>query len=329
MRQHGKSLMNPAEKIQDMLISVAVLLDSTGPSSFEKLSETAARLADSYRFIDFLIVGDVRCEFDEKAFARVVALCPQSRYLQIEGAFGYDDLIRFACGEVIGDIVVFASVDEIDKVDVLHLLSVLRQGPNMVRLRRNRAPMLELAAARVLKLVTGFDVDPRFLRTIGVNRSLLGQLLNQPSLLSFVRFRAATFEPNHEVIDVDVAAPRRGLRALIGRLEVIANLIGIAAPRLLSFAAALSGLLALMSLAYMLYVGVVLLVKPHVAEGWTTLSLVIAFGLFVQTTALAIICLGVARLFRDQDPQKVGRILNDVSSSDLFRSFTALNIERS
>jgi len=112
MRQHGKSSMNPTEKIQDMLISVAVLLDSTGPSSFEKLSETAGRLADAYRFIDFLIVGDVRCEFDEKAFARVVALCPQSRYLQIEGAFGYDDLIRFACGEVIGDTVHFDIIDQ-------------------------------------------------------------------------------------------------------------------------------------------------------------------------------------------------------------------------
>ena len=321
--------MSLSTKIQDTLVSIAVILDGGSASSFEKVVELARRVTAAYQFVDFLIVGDVRCKFEESSFARVVALCPQSRYLQIEGAFGYDELIRFACAEVIGDVAVFTSVDEVDKADLLQVLAALLKGPNLVRLRRNRAPVPEIAAAGMVEFVTGFDVDPRFLRTIGVNRSLLGQLLNQPSLLSFLRFRAATLESNQEVINVDLPAPRRGLRATLGRIEVIANLIGIAAPRLLSFAAALSGLLALMSLGYMLYVGLVLAIKSQVAEGWTTLSLVIAFGLFVQTSALAIICLGIARLFRDSDPTKTGRILNDVSSSDLFRSFSALNVERS
>jgi hypothetical protein len=144
-----------------------------------------------------------------------------------------------------------------------------------------------------------------------------------------MRFRVATFDPNHETIEVDVAAPRRGARAMFGRIEVIANLFGTAAARLLSLGAALSGALAGLSLAYMLYIGLVFLLKQNVAEGWTTLSLVISFGLFVQTTALSIICLGVARLCRDEDACRTGRILNEVSSSDLFRSFSAINVERS
>ena len=313
----------------DTLISVAVVLDGATPRAYDRLLDMARQLSEAYQFIDLLIVGDARFRIDDQVLERVVALCPQSRYLQVDGANGYDELMKFVCEEVIGDVVVATSIDEIDRVDLLQVLNALLRGRNLVRVRRKRAAVLERAAARVVKFISGFDIDPRFLRTLGINRSLLGQLLAQPSLLSYMRFRVAAFESSQETIEIDIEAPRRGVHALLGRIEVIANLIGTAAPRLLSFAAALSGTLAGLSLGFMLYIGLVFLLKPNVAEGWTTLSLAIAFGLFVQTTVLAVICLGVARLFRDEDTHRSGRILNEISSSDLFRSFSALNVERS
>ena len=302
-----------------LLVSLIVVCPDGFDNIEADLKRLIAEIRGRYAFFEVLIIGDAGDQAGQGLLRRLGPAAPQIRCLQIEGATDFDRLAMQGYLECIGDIVVLSSADELCVVALMALIDRLRAGEELVRIRRRQASTLEKASSFVVRLVTGLNVDIRFLRTLGVNRKLLSELLSRPEEIHLFRFTAHTLFPNQAVIDIDHAPKRGGLQLIARRIDLAARLVATSAPRLLRTASALC--LALSVLA------ILALFCDEVAEGWTTMISMLALWMFAQLAATAVLCLGLSRLLDRQERSRMPRLVDELTVSDLFSTSGLLNIE--
>lgn len=310
-----------------LLVSLIVVCPDGFESIEANLQRLIAEIRRRYAFFEVLIIGNAGDQSGQELLRRLGPAAPQIRCLQIEGAVDFDRLAMQGYLECIGDIVVLSSADELGAVDLMALIDRLRAGEELVRIRRRQASALEKASSSIVRFITGLDVDIRFLRTLGVNRRLLSELLARPEEIHLFRFTAHTLFPAQAVIDTDQAPKRGGLQLIARRIDLAARLVATSAPRLLRTASALCLALSLVAFLALFYVVGVWLVRDEVAEGWTTMISMLALWMFAQLAATAVLCLGMSRLLDRQERSRMPRLVDELTVSDLFSSTGLLNIE--
>ncbi|HEV7339304.1 MAG TPA: glucosyl transferase [Bosea sp. (in: a-proteobacteria)] len=310
-----------------LLVSLIVVCPDGFDNIEADLKRLIAEIRGRYAFFEVLIIGDAGDQSGQGLLRRLGPAAPQIRCLQIEGATDFDRLAMQGYLECIGDIVVLSSADELCVVDLMALIDRLRSGEELVRIRRRQASALEKASSFVVRLVTGLNVDIRFLRTLGVNRKLLSELLSRPEEIHLFRFTAHTLFPNQAVIDIDHAPKRGGLQLIARRIDLAARLVATSAPRLLRTASALCLALSVLAILALFYVVGVWLIRDEVAEGWTTMISMLALWMFAQLAATAVLCLGLSRLLDRQERSRMPRLVDELTVSDLFSTSGLLNIE--
>ena len=312
---------------QQTLVSLVVVAPVGSRVSADDLVRHATLLDQRYAFSEVLIVINDGLEEALEAVRRVAPLVAETRVLQVGEATGFDDIAISGYREAIGDLVVLTSTDELALIDLSALLAPLHDGDRLVRVRRRRADLLERAGSRLVRALTGLQVDTRYLRTLGLSRELLSELLAQPHYIQMFRFRGNALEDRQAVIKIDRPKVRGGLGTALRRLELTARLVSVAAPRLLRLSSALCATLAVASLGFVLYTLAVWLLLDDVAAGWTSLALVLGTWISVQMIATAALCLGLSRQ-GERQAGRGARVLRDVSVGELFGRARLINVEK-
>lgn len=316
-------------KLDNTILVSLIVIATQGFEDLEKRLEKAiASLQSRYAFFEILLIGTSGDAAVNGLVSHLGRSVPQLRVLQLEGESNFDRMAMQGYHECIGDAVVMSSADEVGHVDLEAIVEHLRGGEELVRLRRSRGNALERFGSFIVRSVTGLHVDTRFLRTLGLNRRLLSELLARPEEIHLFRFTAHDFLSNHAVIVTDEPPARSGFGFFIGRLDLVTRLIATSAPRLLRGASALCLLLSGAALITLIYVVGVWLFREEIAEGWTTLILLLASWMFVQLLASSALCLGLSRALDGQERARTPRLVDETTVSDLFSSATLLNVER-
>jgi hypothetical protein len=318
-------------KLDDSVLVSLVVVSTEGFDDLKApLDSALADLKSRYAFFEVLLIGASGAPAAEAVHSLVSELgrsVPQLRVLQLGGEPDFDRMAMQGYQECIGDVVVMSSADEIGHINLETIIGRLRSGEELVRLRRSRGNALERFGSFMVRCVTGLHVDTRFLRTLGLNRRLMSELLARPEEIRLFRFTAHEFLGMHAVIVTDTPPARKGVGYFLNRLDLLARLIATSAPRLLRAASALCLLLSAAALMTIFYVVGVWVFRQEVVEGWTTMISLLASWMFVQLSATSALCLGLSRLLDGQERSRPPRLIDETTVSDLFSNAALLNVE--
>ncbi len=325
--QNGMTVHKEKKSKRDTLVSIAIIAEHKIDSFLEVIVKQCEKISETYLFTEILIINNSSNFSAKEMIDRLSVSGAQCRVIQFDRKLNFDQLASHAYKESIGDIVLVASVEELQTVPIEVLVEKIYQGQNLVRTKRIKAKFLERLISKIIGILTGLDIDTRFMRTMAMNRSLLSELLPQEDLISFFRFYSRHFEPNQETIKINTPILRKGWKTLTERAWTLAQLLSMSAQRLLSIMVCFSSLLTFLSFIWLNYVIFIYFFKTDVSEGWVSLSFVMGSGFLIQTLTSTVLCLGLSRLLDKQTRHSNSRITSDLSSSDFFKDFNQVNVQ--
>lgn len=314
---------------ENILVSVCFGEVPNTSAAFAALRQTAARLADGYRFWEIVVVG---LSDEMTPLLALVRDIPNLRLISVRSGAEYYRRRAIAAAEAIGDVAVLTSVEEIAALDLIAMIEQAASQEVAVVGRLKTAPVLDRLLAGPWVAFghwAGFQVGGRDMQTIAFPRTILNQILAHPA-----KELALRFLPRDEALQqvpFVAAAETRKARALrdFGRRVTLAQLLLInLAPRLLQSVTLISMMIALLSLLYAVYVVGVWAFKPVIAPGWLTLSGMLSATGFMLGCVSSGLCLGMQYILSRVDRSSFDDVAAEVNRVDLFGTVARdLNVE--
>lgn len=307
-----------------------VIVASSGISGKEaEIKRVAAELKTNFAFFEILIILplEYRNSISSELQQALILLAPQTRAIVLDVPPHFDDMAVEGYKTALGDVIVVIDAEEIEGIPVMDLVAPLIKGNRLVRLKRDSYSLLAGFSSLVVKAVTGYQVDVSYCRSIAVNRQLLSEVLPSTERLVLFRFIMTHTSSGSTVLPTRMPPTKRGLRALLRRIDTVARLVMTTTPRLLRQAAMLCGILSLGSVLALVYVMANWIFNPAIIEGWATTNSLIATMMFVQMAAMTAVCLGISRMLDRGSDARVTRIVDEWSAGDLFGRSNLLNVE--
>lgn len=318
-----------ADVNHETLVSYVIVCSEPAARHENAIAAAASYLERSFAFFEVIVIAPEADQSGEQLLAGMGELAPRTRFLRLEGVPSFDEAAALGYQECIGDIVVMTSADELDLVAPEDLVRPVVRGDRLVRVRTKRNSPWGALTSTLARAITGLEVDTRFYRSLSLNRQLLSEIMAAPQSLSLFRFTVHSVIGRQAIIDIDRPPARRGLALLLPRIELAARLAALSAPRLLRYAAFACGAAACAAFLSLLYVVGVWVFKSDVVEGWTSLTSLLGVWMMVQLGAMSLICLGLSRLIEPAVGRRTGQLVQELSSSDLFRNARLLNVDQS
>ena len=313
---------NKAKPRKDIVVSICFSDLSATDSAFRTICELAERLDALYRFREIIvIVDDVECD----SYLSLVEQVSDLRLFTVHQGIGYYERRVIAAEEAIGDLVLIGNAEEMAHLDLPAMLKQAEDSKSIVLATRSMRPSL-LSPITALGRIAGFKLNPRYLQTIALPRTLLNQIIshNEPEL-------ALRFPPRGSGLSLFVAAhkvpARNGLAQFRQRMQLLQKLLIYLAPVLLQFVSVSSAILTFVAVGYGLYAVGAWIFIENLAPGWLTTSAMLSVSAFFMGFSMLGLSLGLQQLLNQQEIH-MDRTVHEVNRIDLFGKVgTELNIE--
>jgi hypothetical protein len=207
--------------------------------------------------------------------------------------------------------------------------AALAHGGSVVLRRMQRAGAVAGLLGRLLSRVSGYDVDPRFMRSAVHSRAHIGRISSRADRDIALRFAPMAGTGGAEVQVLDVAHGQGGgrrvsaLNRMGNAMEVMAN----SPPHLLRFLAAASFVVSYCAVVYFVYAIVLFVVGADLQPGWLTTSVAISGSTAFITLALGGISTALYQILNLLRDETGDEILRELNNTDLFREFRRVNVE--
>ena len=312
-------------RISDCFVSVVVPCANSAAVLSPVVDQLHQILSANYQNFEILLIDDGSTDGTAELVETFLTRLEGIRYIRLSRAFGIEIAITAGFETAIGDYVAVA-VPGFDPVDRLPgLIERVRQtGISAVgRPARRELSAFDRLGRRIFywfcRRILSLDLLEDVTHFLVVSRQLLNSV-NQikdksrylKAFTSYTGLPIVTFEYEPDqlgqpsrvgfwdsfnlAIDIIVSNSLRPLR--------IVSLFGLAA----------SGI----NLLYIAYVGLIALFKRHVAEGWITLSTVIAVGFFVLSLVLATLAEYLGRVLVETKERPAYFVLEEKHSATLL-----------
>ncbi|WP_029414757.1 hypothetical protein [Brevundimonas bacteroides] len=291
----------------------------------EGLTELVRRIAsENLHYEVILVVGESRRPELVAAGRRLAAL-PNLRTLVVTDGTNPYRRRRIAASEALGDVVVLTDHDEAGALDLTAFAQEALTTGRIVMGSRARARAALLALHGPLRLLTGYRVDTRDLRTLALPRTSLTRLLARPTAGLDLRFEPKR-TPERYVRKV-VEDGRLTDRLLRGRrIDLLAELVSASGPRFLKGFAVLALFTLTAAVGYAVYAIGALLLLDDLQPGWFTISMVLS-GLMAFLSMWATIgCLAQAHILERLDSRHRDEIIEEMGAISFFRDADPLNV---
>lgn len=310
-----------------ILVSLIIVASPNLHGAEKPILNAARFISERYAFYEVLIIANDSDRYADEALQVLGREVAQLRLLQIDGDNDFDDLAIHGYQEAIGDTIIISSSDELPFIDLEVLLAPIRAGAQFVRLKRKGSSFFARAVASAMRVLTGFEVDIRYYRTLALGRQIVSDLLKIPFQSHLIRFTVAGHIRNQKTVTVELPRVRGSVRHLVSRLELVLHLIAVSSVRLLRLATACCALLSLGALFTMTYPVLLWAIGWNVMEGWSSTIAMISAWACIQFAAAAVMCLGISRALELQQARNTPRVVGDRLIGDLFRRSNLLNVE--
>lgn len=314
---------------EDVVLSVCFSDFPASKDAFQAVRDLAATLHQVYRFREFILVVD---DTQRDAFLELVEQVSDLRLFVVRQGTEYYERRVIAAEEAIGDIVLIGNVDEIQHLDVLAFLEQAEQSNAIALANRSaRRPLKDTLAWPFIALgrLAGFKVDPSDFQTSAMPRTLLNHILSHDEPRLALRFppRDPRLPLVHFRAEKNVAS-RSAFLDIPRRAQLLQTLLVYLTPTILSVVAVSSTILALLGMAYMVYIVGVLFVVDNLAPGWLTTNAMLAVSAAFMGLSTLGLSLGMQHLLKQQSKNKSDRICEEVNRIDLFGKVASdLNVE--
>jgi hypothetical protein len=289
------------------------------------LAELVVRLAGENRHYEVILVLGEAHRPDLIAAGRSLAALPNLRILIVaDGANPYRRR-RLAADEALGDVVVLTDHDEAAVLDLTGFAQEALASGRIVMGARARARAGLLALHGPLRLLTGYRVDTRDLRTLALPRTSLTRLLARPTAGLDLRFEAKR-APERYVRRV-VDDRRLNDRLLRGRrIDLLAELISASGPRFLKGFALVALFTLCAAFTYAAYALGALLLVDRLQPGWFTISMALSGLTAFLSLWAAIGSLAQARILELLDTRRRDEVIEELGAVSFFREADPLNV---
>jgi len=297
------------------VISIVVPLDRDGAILEDFVTELDRELSKSHRFWEILLVDDGSTDGTPAVVQPLLKRIERIRYLRLSRSFGREVALSAGIESAIGDYVV--TIDpRMDPVAVIApMIEACRRSGGIVHGVAGNPPARsaprEWAGAlfrRYCRKHLGVEIKRGVGDLRAMSRQAVNALLQVREQSRYLRVLTLTLGYQHDFFPYEVV-PRPGYPRATAMGREIATAIDLLAantrhPLRLVTAVGLLG--AIVNLLYAAYVVAIFLMKPTVAEGWTTLSLQLSGMFFCLCLILAVLS------------EYVGSILGEVRSRPLY-----------
>jgi hypothetical protein len=289
------------------------------------LANLVARLGkENLHYEVILVIGEAgRPEL--VAAGEELARLPNLRILIVADGTNPYRRRRLAAAEALGDVVVLTDHDEASRLDLTAFAKeALTRGRIVMGARRQaRAGLLALHGP--LRLLTGYRVDTRDLRTLALPRTSLTRLLARPTAGLDLRFEAK--RPPERYVRKVVDDHRLTDRLLRGRrVDLLVELIAASGPRFLKAFALVALFTLVCAIAYAAYALGALLLIERLQPGWFTLSMALS-GLTAFLALWASLgSMAQARILELLDSRQRDEVIEEMGAVSFFREANPLNV---
>lgn len=297
------------------VVSIVVALEQDANLLEEFVMEIDRTIGSAYRFYEIVLVDDGSTDGTATTIQPLLKKIQRIRYLRLSRPFGRDVALSAGIESAIGDFVVTLDLRTDPIVAVPVMIDLCRESGGVVH------GMAENPAERSIlrdwvggmfrnycRKHLGVDIKRGVSDFRVMSRQAVNALLQVREQSRYLRVLTLTLGYQHKFFPYTLRSTTGGPRATPWRAEVTTaiDLLAANTRHPLRMVTTVSLLGAILNLLYACYVVVIVLIKPDVAAGWTTLSLQLS-GMFF------FICLILAVL-----SEYVGTILGEVRSRPLY-----------
>lgn len=309
----------------DCFVSVVAPLSNSGAFITAYVDEVMAVLQAHYTNYELVLVDDGSLDDTAEKVQACLSRHPCIRYIRLSRRFGTEIAIASGLDSVIGDYAVVMLPESDPPVLIPELVARAREGAGVVfgvrKDRRGDPLWLKLGALFFYWL--GRRI---FAWTLPRNstdfRVLSRQAVNAMTRIKdrYRYLRLLSFHVGYSSQSFVYTPEWRGGRRHRGFRESVGLAIGMTVSHSthpLRWMTWLGLGASLLNLAYMAYAVGVFLLKPHVAEGWTTMSLQVSGMFFLMFLLLTVLCEYIGRLVEESADRPLYHVLEERNSNVL------------
>ncbi len=319
----------------DVFVSVVAPVHNDADILSEFVAEVIAVLQTNYLHYELLLVDDGSSDGTPSATDAVLAQHDSVRVIRLSRSFGSEVAISAGLDAAIGDFVVVMLPETDPPVLIPRMVAQSRHGAGVVfgiRAHRRGEPLVQrLGAALFYGLgnrVLGLNIPRNSTHFRVLSRQAVNAVVQIRDRNRYLRTLSAYVGYASQSVEYETlhrrANPRRksfldGVRLAVG--IVVTNTlqplwIGVGLGLLLVAANAL----------FLVYVAVVYVVKRHVAEGWTTQSLMLGAMFGALGLLLTIVAAYLARLLGENTDRPLYFVLEEKQSTMASSAEARVNI---
>lgn len=296
----------------------------------QAVTGTLAVLSRGYEFYELLIAthGTFYSQ-NEEAFNDLLSR-GNLRCLILRDGVGEYRAAVLAAAETIGDIVMIISAEEYPDLDTGAMLrSAIQCGCSVVLQRKRRPGLLARLSGQVLSVISGYDVNPRLLRSGAHQRASLNMLVKRADRDVALRFmpRAGRRTSDVEILTVDAPRPSRSRFRILRRVGLASEVLTNAPPHLLRMLVGTSLLVMLGSVLFFFYAIALYVIGFELQPGWLTVSLAVSGSTAFISLALGAISTALFQILNLLREEGGDEIQSEIDNTDLFREFRRVNVE--
>jgi dolichol-phosphate mannosyltransferase len=322
--------------IANYFVSVVVPLHDDADILPAFVEETVAAVRGQWQNYEIVFVDDGSHDDTHAILGRMLQRHECLRTLRLSRTFGEEIAVSAGLDTVIGDVVVVLQPESDPPSAIRALVDEARKGDGIVfGLRASPRPRESFVYAlgrkvfnRVARRLLDIDVRDRTTMFLAMTRQSMNAVAQIKDKSRALRLFGAYVGFPHRFVEYQ-PVERRAQPRKKGIREGFERAIGLIVTnstqplRLMSLA---GGCLCALNLLYVVYVVVVNLLKPKVAEGWTTISLQQAVMSAFLFAILAVLCEYVGRLLTETRDRPLYFVAEERTSSVMIPDSDRRNV---
>jgi hypothetical protein len=319
--------------LQDIFVSVILLVDDTSRDVSKQLEHLSRVLASNYTNYEILLLDNFMKSAELKQSVALLNTFPCIRIIRLSKKDTMDTAAFAGLETAIGDHVVLmvASHDPISQVAKIVEKNKKTDIIYGISKRQMRQGLLNKYGAELFywynKRYLGVSVPSTSTYFMALNRSAVNAVTRSGRFARHIRYMIhqvgySSEQFKYSPLRMAIPEKKSPQQLAMSALELATNY----SKHPLRFVAWFGFAIAFLNLFYVIYVAVVRIFKHHVAEGWTTLSIQSAVMFFFMFSILAVLCEYIGRILEESRDEQPYHIMDELNSKVSLADVTRRNI---
>jgi len=329
--------VNPSSINKDIVVSICTVIGDDIDNGREFVAEVVPILRHSFRHYEILFIANGSTPETVVELRQALQGIGNTRVLVLSKRNDEEVAFTAALESSIGDYVVVMDPAADPPALIPSMLELCMAGHDFVTgqiANRRNQPLLYGALSRIFYRLFNLFADQRiesdWSRFICLSRAMVNNIIQVKDRVRYLKYLNTELGYSQGIITYEqrIRPGREANRHIWGRFKSAVEAIIANSDRLIRMATLSSFLISIVNLLYIVYTLATWLLKPDVAPGWASISMIVATMFAALFMVLAIFGEYLSVIYKETKKGPLYHIAREYSSSDLFRDITEKNVTR-